>query len=95
MNKGNDFVTYARTEGAFVGLSLAVGSIRPRDDLNMMYYGSTVRPSDILLFQSVKSNPHSQVLHEAVIKGADGTESREGHSPVARPRGPITRGSAC
>ena len=81
MNKGNDFVTYARTEGAFVGLSLEGGLIRPRDDLNMTYYGSTVRQSDILLFQNVKSNPHSQVLHEAVIKGA-GAESHEGHAPV-------------
>ena len=32
MSKENYFVTYARTEGAFVGLSLEGGSIRPNND---------------------------------------------------------------
>ena len=71
MSKGNDFVTYARTEGAFVGLSLEGGSIRPRDDLNKAYYGFAVRPSDIVLLRNVKSNPYSQVLRQAVVQDAD------------------------
>lgn len=82
MSKGNDFVTYARTEGAFVGLSIEGASIRTRDDLNMTYYGSTVRPSDIVLFRNVKSNPQSQVLHQAVVKGADAKESNDGRGTV-------------
>ena len=82
MSDGNDFVTYARTEGAFVGLSIEGASIRARDDLNKTYYDSGVRPSDILLFRNVKSNPQSQVLHQAVVKGADGTESNAGYSTV-------------
>ena len=84
MNKGNDLVTYARTEGAFVGLSLEGGSIRPRDDLNMSYYGSAVRPSEIVLFRKVKSNPQSQVLHQAVVEGTHGTESQDEHSTAGR-----------
>lgn len=74
MNKGNDFVTYARTQGAFGGLSLEGGSIRPRDDLNKIYYGSALRPSDIVLVRNVKSNPQSQMLHHAVVQGASRQE---------------------
>ena len=81
-SKGNDFVTYARTEGAFIGLSIEGASIRTRDDLNMAYYGPAVRASDIMLFRSGKSNPHSQVLHDAVVKDADGKESDDGRGNV-------------
>ena len=70
MSKGNDFVTYSRSQGAFVGLSLEGASIRTRDDLNKTYYGSAVRPSDIVLVRNVKSNPQSQMLHQAVVQGA-------------------------
>jgi lipid-binding SYLF domain-containing protein len=74
MSKGNDFVTYARTKGAFIGLSLEGAAIRTRDDLNKTYYGSAVRPSDIVLIRNVKSNPQSQVLHQGVVQGASRKE---------------------
>lgn len=82
MSEGNDFITYARTEGAFVGLSIEGASIQTRDDLNMAYYGSAVRPSEIVLFRNVKSNPQSQVLHQAVVEGVDATESKDGQPAV-------------
>jgi SH3 domain-containing YSC84-like protein 1 len=63
MNRAYDFVTYARTEGAFVGLSIEGASLRIRDDLNMAY------------FRNVKLNPQSQALHQAVVKGTDEKES--------------------
>lgn len=72
MSMGKDFVTYARTKGAFVGLSVEGASIRTRDDLNKTYYGSPVRPSDILLVRGVKPNPQSQVLQQAVGTGTRG-----------------------
>ena len=72
MSMGKDFVTYARTKGAFVGLSVDGASIRTRDDLNKTYYGSAVRPTDIVLVRNVKPNPQSQVLHQAVVKGTTG-----------------------
>jgi lipid-binding SYLF domain-containing protein len=72
VNTGNDFVAYARTKGAFVGLSVEGASIRTRDDLNKSYYGSAVRPSDIVLVRNVKSHPQSQMLHQAVVKGTIG-----------------------
>ena len=74
MSMGKDFVTYARTKGAFVGLSIEGASIRTRDDLNKTYYGSAVRPSDIVLVRNVKSNPQSQMLRQAVVQGANRKE---------------------
>ena len=73
MSMGKDFVTYARTKGACVGLSIEGASIRTSDDLNQTYYGSAVRPSDLVLVRNVKSNPQSQVLHQAVVEGANPT----------------------
>src|SRR5215813_7728274 len=49
ISMGKDFVTYARAKGAYIGLSVEGASIRTRDDLNKRYYGSAVRPSDIVL----------------------------------------------
>ncbi len=72
MSMGKDFVTYARTKGAFAGISVEGASIRTRDDLNETYYGSAVRPSDIVLVRNVKSNPRSQVLRQAVVDGTAG-----------------------
>jgi lipid-binding SYLF domain-containing protein len=71
MSMGKDFVTYARTKGVFAGVSVEGASIRTRGDLNKAYYGSVVRPSDIVLVRCVKSNPQSQVLHQAVVNDAD------------------------
>jgi lipid-binding SYLF domain-containing protein len=72
MSMGKDFVTYARTKGVFVGLSVDGASIRTRDDLNKVYYGSAVRPSDIVLVRNIKPNPQSYVLHQAVVNAAGG-----------------------
>jgi lipid-binding SYLF domain-containing protein len=71
-NLGKDFVTYSRTKGAFAGVSLEGASIRTRDELNQAYYGSSVRPSDIVLVRNVTPNPHSQQLREAVANAAGG-----------------------
>ncbi len=71
-NMGQDFVTYSRAKGAFAGLSLEGASIRTRDDLNKAYYGSEVRPTDIVLVRNVTPNPDSKPLHEAVVKATAG-----------------------
>jgi SH3 domain-containing YSC84-like protein 1 len=67
-----DFVTYARAQGVYAGASIEGASIRTREDLNKAYYGSHVRPSDIVLLRNVKANPHSYVLHQAVVDGTGG-----------------------
>lgn len=71
-NLGKDFVTYSRSKGLFVGVSFEGASIRTRDDLNEAYYGSPVRPSDIVLVRSVKANPQSKQLRDAVVNAAGG-----------------------
>jgi len=71
-NLGKDFVTYSRTNGLFAGVSFEGASIRTRDDLNKSYYGSAVRPSDIVLVRGIKPNPRSQALRDEVVKLAGG-----------------------
>ena len=71
-NLGKDFVTYSRAKGVFAGVSLEGASIRTRDDLNKAYYGSAVRPSDIVLVRNVTSNPDAKPLREAVVTAAGG-----------------------
>lgn len=71
-NLGKDFVTYSRSKGLFAGASFEGASIRTRDDLNKTYYGSAVRPSDILLVRNIEANPRSKQLREAVVTGAGG-----------------------
>ena len=43
-----DVVSYSRTQGLFVGLSLEGTVISPRDDWNREYYGSGATASDVL-----------------------------------------------
>jgi lipid-binding SYLF domain-containing protein len=71
-NLGKDYVSYARGKGVFAGVSVEGASVRTRDDLNKVYYGTAVRPSDLVLLRNVKPNPHSQALVEAVTAGTKG-----------------------
>ena len=65
-NMGKDFVTHARSKGTYAGVSVDGAVIRTKDDLNHAYYGSVVKPSDILQVRKVSANPHSKKLYEAV-----------------------------
>ena len=69
---GMDFITYARAKGIYAGVSIEGASIGTRAELNKAYYGSAVRPSDIVVDRNVRPNPNSQVLHQAVVTGASG-----------------------
>ena len=71
-NLGKDFVTYSRSKGLFAGASFEGASIRTRDDLNKTYYGSAVRPSDIVLVRNIQANPSSKQLRDAVVTAAGG-----------------------
>ena len=62
-----DFVSFTRSKGAFVGLSLEGASIKAMDDWNQAYYGKEVKPVDIVVNPSV-SNPESAELRAAVGK---------------------------
>ena len=62
-----DIVSYAKKKGAFAGMALEGAFVTVSDDSNAAYYGSAVRPSDILLKGEV-SNPKSIPLRDAATK---------------------------
>jgi len=62
-----DFLTYGRSKGAYIGVSLESAVVATRDDWNQAYYGKEVRPVEILRARSV-ANPKSDELREALQK---------------------------
>lgn len=60
-----DFVSYARSKGAFIGMSVEGSVLDVRNSLNNAYYGKAVTPADIVIKRTV-SNPHSAALRSAV-----------------------------
>jgi lipid-binding SYLF domain-containing protein len=64
-----DIVSYARTKGAFVGVSLEGAVVKVSDRGNSEYYGKPVRPVDIFVTRSV-SNPGSAELRTG-LKSAE------------------------
>ncbi len=60
-----DFVSFSRSKGAFIGLSLEGASIKAMDDWNQAYYGKEVKPVDIIVNPSV-SNAGSAELRATV-----------------------------
>jgi lipid-binding SYLF domain-containing protein len=68
MNLSADYISFARSKGAFIGLSLEGAVIAARDQWNEAYYGKSVSPTDIFVKGSV-NNPQSAKLRAAVAKG--------------------------
>jgi lipid-binding SYLF domain-containing protein len=66
-NLNADFLSFARTKGAYAGISLEGAVIEIRDSWNKAYYGKDVRPVDILVTKKV-SNKHSEALQAVVNK---------------------------
>jgi len=62
-----DLVTYARKRGVFAGVAVDGSVIAVSDDANAAYYGKAVRPTDIIVKQTV-SNPKSSDLRNAAAK---------------------------
>jgi lipid-binding SYLF domain-containing protein len=62
-----DLIAYAKKKGAFVGMAVDGSIITVSDDSNAAYYGKPVRPTDIIVKQSV-SNPKSGDLRNAAAK---------------------------
>ncbi|TVP85152.1 MAG: hypothetical protein EA347_10200 [Thioalkalivibrio sp.] len=58
-----DFVSYARSQGAFIGMSLEGSRLRIRDDFNEAYYGEELRPVHIIEARRV-DNPGTHALRE-------------------------------
>jgi lipid-binding SYLF domain-containing protein len=56
-----DIYTFARTKGAFAGVSLEGTVISINDEYNKTYYGQALRPTDIII-QQAASNPGADIL---------------------------------
>jgi lipid-binding SYLF domain-containing protein len=66
-NLSADFLSFARSKGAFAGISLEGAVLKVSDKSNKAYYGKPVRPVDIIVKRSV-SNPKSAELRAAAAK---------------------------
>jgi SH3 domain-containing YSC84-like protein 1 len=64
-----DFVSYAKSKGAYLGASVEGSVLDVRDTLNHAYYGKAVSPLDILVKRTV-SNPHAQALRAALASAS-------------------------
>lgn len=62
-----DFVSYAKSKGAFAGLSVEGTVLDVRDTLNHAYYGKAVTPVDILV-KHAASNKHADALRSALAQ---------------------------
>ena len=60
-----DFVSYAKSKGAFIGMSVEGSVLDVRASLNHAYYGKPVTPVDILI-KHAASNKHADALRSAV-----------------------------
>ncbi len=65
-----DFVSYAKSKGAYLGASVEGSVLDVRDTLNHAYYGKAVSPLDILVKRSV-SNPHADALRREVASASN------------------------
>jgi lipid-binding SYLF domain-containing protein len=68
-NLAADFVSYAKSKGAYVGASVDGSVLDVRDSLNRAYYGKAVTPVDILIKREVASK-HADALRAAVAAQA-------------------------
>lgn len=64
-NLAADFVSYAKSKGAYLGASVDGSVLDVRDSLNHAYYGKKASPLDILVKREVTSK-HAEPLRAAV-----------------------------
>jgi lipid-binding SYLF domain-containing protein len=64
-----DIVSFAKTKGAFAGVSLEGAVVKTDYDANKNYYGQSVQPVDIIVKGEV-SSPGSEKLREALRKAS-------------------------
>lgn len=62
-NLSADFLSFARSKGAFIGVALDGAVIAVSDDYNLAYYGQRIRPIDVFMHKNV-DNPKSADIRE-------------------------------
>lgn len=70
-NLSVDIISFSRSKGLFVGLSLDGAVVKTREDMNDAYYGSIATPTDILVKRDV-TNPEAGSLLDLVSRLASG-----------------------
>src|SRR5712691_8158935 len=75
-NLSADILSFARSKGAFAGVSLEGAVVAIRDELNSAYYGKEVQALDILVKRDVHNN-HAAALRAAVGKATSGSATPE------------------
>lgn len=68
-NLSADFLSFARSKGAFVGVALDGAVIAVSDDYNQAYYGKRIRPIDVLTLKNVY-NPKSAGIRDQLFKAS-------------------------
>ena len=68
-----DYLTFIRSMGAFVGISLDGAIMDENYDWNKAYYGKPVRPTDIIFTHSA-TNPNAGKLRSAMAKASQTEE---------------------
>jgi lipid-binding SYLF domain-containing protein len=61
--KTADVLAFARSKGAYGGISVSGAVIKPRPDWNRIYYGKPVRSIDILVKRSVSKASADALVH--------------------------------
>ena len=69
-NLSADYLSFARTKGAFLGLSVEGAVIGVRNEWNWKYYGKPVSPRDIIIKNKV-DNPGAAELIDLVSKATN------------------------
>jgi len=69
-NMNVDFLTFSRAKGLYAGVSFDGAVVRTRDELNAAYYGKKVRPTDIVIANTVTPNPNSKDLKQMLAMDA-------------------------
>jgi lipid-binding SYLF domain-containing protein len=68
-NLSADFVSFARSKGAFIGIALDGAVIAVSNDDNQAYYGERIRPVDVIS-QKVVNNPKSSSIRNQLFKAS-------------------------
>lgn len=65
-NLSADFVSFARSKGAFIGVALDGAVIAVSNDYNQAYYGKRIRPVDVIVHKGVY-NPKSSGIRDQLF----------------------------
>lgn len=81
----SDFVSYARSKGAFIGMSLEGSQIRAREDFNEAYYDRKLRAVEIIEGRAV-DRPGTRALRDDLRRmRVPGSRAEEVTVPSVRP----------